>query len=273
MDKTLRDYLKLADDTHDYLDKFCVALSPAQLDTKILELQSAIKIIQSVAKRIADVSNITTRLINKKRHFEKSKTKYIDPYPTSNDSAVLRTLYPETSVHIDTNINIPAKIVQDISEIPVSNLYYVEPLKQFAINVDGVVIKGNLGNIVEYKKENSARCEYGSECKSFTKNIECPYYHDPEDFIKHNKEVSDKTRNYTAGSWIYSRNKNPSTYFARHLGSRDKLLFDLNTLKKVQYHEEISNREGQLIHDLILYQILHNRGLLCKYPHWQMPKL
>ena len=51
------------------------------------------------------------------------------------------------------------------------------------------------------------------------------------------------------------------------------MIYDLNTLKRVQYREEITNREGQLIHDLLIYMILNARGLLERYPHWKhMPR-
>lgn len=283
MDLTLRDYLEFADNTHEYLDKFCVALNQEALEAKIAELQSVIKNIQSVAKRIADVSNIATRLLHRKKEAKKNvntksqtlqkTTRVIDPYPTEFDHATLRTLYPEKEMPIINNISIPVKIVESLSEIPVTNLYYVPKLNQYAINVNGVILKGNLGNLVEYQTENSARCEYGVECRSFTKKTKCPYYHDPEDFIKHGLPVPNTTRSFTIGSWLYSKNRNPRTYFTRHLGSKDRLIYDLHNLKKVQYREEISNREGQLIHDLLIYMILNTKGLLEKYPHWTNGKI
>lgn len=275
MNSTLRDYLKLADETHEYLDKFCVALSQESLESKILELQAAVKNIQSVAKRIADISNIATRILNRKKAAKRTtaaKTskhgKLIDPYPTEFDHATLRTLYPEKDIEIVNNIHIPIKVAESLADIPVTNLYYVPKLNQFALNVNGVILKGNLGNLVDYQTENSARCEYGVECKSFVKKTKCPYYHDPEDFIKHNLPVPDYTRSFTIGSWLYSKNRNPRTYFTRHLGSKDRLVYDLHNLKSVQYREEISNREGQLIHDLLIYMILNSKGLLERYPHW-----
>lgn len=268
MDKTLKEYLKQADNTHEFLDNFCIALSPKLLEEKILELQSSIKILQSISKRIADVSNIATRILRHKKTIDKQTEKFIDPYPTSEDHGILRTLYPEEKKQIVKDIQIPTKVVEKISDIPISNLYYVKELKQYAININGIIIKGNLGNIVNYKDKFTNRCEYGTECRSFKKHVSCPYYHDPEDYIKNGKEVPDIERNFTAGSWMYSKTKTPKTYFCRHLGSKNRLIYDLQTIKKVQYREEISNREGQLIHDLLIYMILNSKGLLERYPHW-----
>lgn len=272
MDKTLRDYLALADQTHDYLDKFCFGLTAKQIEEKVTQLQLGIKTIQSVAKRLADISNIATRVLNRKLSIankEPNKKNNVITYPTENDHASLRVMNPEEVISITKDISIPAKVVETCAELPVNNLYYVNNIKQFAININGVIIKGNLGNLVEYQTEQSAKCEYGIDCKSFKKNLTCSYYHDPEDYIKLKQPVPAVTRNFTVGSWLYSKNKAPRTYFTRHLGSKDRLNYDLNTLKKVQYREEISNREGQLIHDLLIYMILNSQGLLERYPHWK----
>ena len=266
MDRTLRSFLQQADETHNYLEKYCIALSKEQLEKKITELQSAIKTIQAVAYQIANVSNIATKLAEKKRITIETA---IDPYPTITDIGTLRAKYPEESEEIMTNITIPVKHIETSSEMPVNDLYYIRDIKQYAINIGGILIRGNLSNLVDYKTEQSAECEYGINCKSFAKNTVCPYYHDPTDFVHHNLPVPDITRNFTIGSWIYSKKKTPKTYFNRHIGSKDRLHYDLSTLKRVQYREEIYNREGQLIHDLLIYLILNNKGLLKRYPHWK----
>ena len=275
MERSLRDYLQQADDAHEYLDKYYIALSVEQIELKVLELQSAIKTIQAVAYQLANVSNIINRaaLMKKRNKKQESTIEYIDPYPTETDIGTLRSINAVENKEIVSGINIPIRTVNTLSEIPVSNIYYINDLDQFAINIAGIVIRGTLGNIVNYKTENSAECEYGINCKSFTNNTTCPYYHDPLDYKHHKIKKPHNIRNFTVGSWIYSKKKTPKTYFTRHVGSCDRLLYDLKTLKRVQYREEIANREGQLIHDLLIYMILNTKGLLERYPHWQnMPK-
>jgi hypothetical protein len=274
MDRTLRSYLQQADDAHAYLDKCYVALTTEQMETKVIELQSAIKTLQSVAYQMANVSNIINRAVMiKKRNKSNALTDYINPYPTETDIGTLRSLNPVESKEIVADISIPVKTVESITDIPVSDVYYVNDVQQFAVNIAGIVIRGNLGNIVDYKSENSAKCEYGIQCKSFINKTQCPYYHDPLDYKHHKILKPNNIRNFTVGSWIYSKKKTPSSYFTRHIGSADKLIYDLNTLKKIQYRDEIFNREGQLIHDLLIYLVLNSRGLLDRYPHWKyMPK-
>lgn len=276
MDRTLRSFLQQADDLHEYLEKYCVALSADQIESKVTELQSAIKTLQTVAYQLANVSNIANRVVIKKRRTKRATMaevvkggKAIDPYPEENDVGSLRSLNPVESKELIKGISTPVKIVQTTKDIPVTNLYYIEELKQFAINVEGIIIRGNLGNIADYQTECTAECEYGVQCKSFKNGTVCPYYHDPLDYKSHDLPIPSQTRNFTVGSWIYSKKKTPKTYFTRHLGSKDRLIYDLNTLKQVQYREEISNREGQLMHDLLIYMILNARGLLERYPHWK----
>jgi hypothetical protein len=262
MDRTLNEYLTLADSIHDHIEKFGIALATDKLEENVNELQTGIKNIQAVAKRMADISNIINQIV---LHRKKTIT-YIDPYPTEYDHAVLRMKYPKESKEIVRDVNIPIVNVDTEKEIPVSNLYYIGELDQYAINIAGLIIKGNLANIMNYQAEKTARCEYGIKCKSIQS---CKYYHEPEDYIKLGMAIPENnTRAFTVGSWIFNRNKKPKTYYTRHIGSRDTLSADLKTLKKIQYRDEVSNREGQLIHDLLIYLILHNQGLLEKYKHW-----
>jgi hypothetical protein len=268
MDITLREYLAMADASHDYIDKFGIAIPVDKINKRVKQLHVAIKNIQSVAKRIADVANVINQLALHKKTTTTIMSN-INPYPTENDHATLRATEPSEYRNILNNINIPVKNVEKSSDIPTNYIYYIKSLKQYAINIAGTIIKGNLGNIVNYQGECSARCEYGIKCKSFDRDELCKYYHDPEDYITKGKNVPDRVRNYTVGSWIYTKNKkSKKAYFARHVGNKETMMYDLAMLKRLQYREEISNREGQLIHDLLTYMILHNKGMLERYPHW-----
>lgn len=263
MDKTIRQYLTEADATQDFVEKFWTCMDKEQFESKITELQSKIKTLQVVAYHMASISNYITRFAHKKITKEIA---HIDPYPTSNDVCALKFNNNEEKKEIIADVTIPVKEVDRITDIPVSKLYYIKELKQYAINVEGIIIKGELANITNYKSENSAKCEYGIECKSFTKNQECKYYHDPEDFIHWKKPIPNRCRNFTVGSWIYDSNH--KAYYTRHIGGKNTLDKDLMFIKKIQYKDEISNREGQLIHDLLIYMILNSKGLISKYQNW-----
>jgi hypothetical protein len=278
MDKTLREYLDLAEGTNIFLEKNAILTSNKQIEEKIITLHLGIKTIQAVAKRMADISNMITQyLLSRNKKIEDNKI--IDIYPTEYDHAVLRNLYPikEEQKQIlpnNSSLILPIKTVNSISEIPISKIYYITALKQYAINIEGLIIKGNLGNILDYQSENTTICKYGINCKNFINLKKCNYYHEPEDYIKMSREVPDEVRNFTVGSWVYKKNKSIThnsklkNNYHRNVGSFDTLLDDLAMLKNINYNEEVNNREGQLIHDLLIYCILNNKNFIHKYKQW-----
>lgn len=255
MDQTLKSILEKADEFHDKILSQGLILHSTDIEEQIKQLATQIRILQGVSRRLADVSNVAQKtLIHKQALMAKkiAPCKTIDPYPKNTDHVYLR-------LNHDTKIQ--AKRVESIDEIPINNLYYIESLKQYAININGVVIKGALANLVKYGTPQSARCSYGLKCRSFLAGHQCNYYHDPEDYIALNRAVPDIPRNFTIGSFIY----NKKDYHTRHIGSYDTLDNDLYELKKIQYQEEVNNREGQLIHDLLIYLILCQTGYVSKY--------
>ena len=268
MNKTLHHYLKETDKIHDFILKFGECVKIEVIEKKVNTIMCNIRNIQAVSKRMADISNMCNRIILNRNNNKKKKSEYISTYPTENDHAILRTKNPIDKKEVINSIEIPVKTLEKLNEIPVSNIYYINELKQYAINIAGVNIKGNLGNILDYNSENTSRCDYGIKCSSFTKGIKCKYYHEPEDYLKIGTDVPETIRNFTIGSWIYTNNKKPRTYFNRHIGNKKTLLYDLKMLKSIQYKEEVAIRESQLIHDLLIYIILHTKGLLEKYHHW-----
>ena len=261
----LSTYLSISDKAHDYFEKYSLFLDTDKLEEKTSMLKKHIKDLQAVAKRMADVSNLYTRYAKSKKAVI-NKSKNINPYPNENDHAVVRLMNDHTRKI--KGISVPCKTVKTSSDVPVGYMYYVEDIKQYMINIGGVNIRGGLCDISNYKNKNTSRCQYGTECTSWKKNKRCDYYHDPEDYIKMGLEVPDISRSFTPGSWIYTKNKNPKTYFMRHVGDGRSIQTDLKMLKSRHYMEEVSNREGQLIHDLIIYLMLHSNGFLERYQHW-----
>jgi hypothetical protein len=265
MNKTLQDYIHYADNVINSISKNKIKLD--DLENHVISLQKKIKDIQIVARYMADIANNINEIIISNGKCIKEE-KIVDPLPLSGDHAMLRTKYQNETKEIVKNINIPVKIVNKISEIPISELYYVNELKQFAFNINGLIIKGNLANIADYKDLKTYRCEYAGHCKSLKKNIPCNYYHDPEDYISAGLPIIEQTRSFTNGSFIYTKKKLHKTYYNRHIGSKDSLIYDILTIKKMQYVNEIYNREGQLIHDILIYIILHNENLLGKFKYY-----
>ncbi len=284
MDKTLRQYLSEANDFHQYLDKNFLLMNNSAIEEKILELKSNIKTLQTVVYQLANISNIAIRSMYAKKDLIKNisiNVENINTVPNFYDVGTLISLNEESNIKITENISIPAAIVEKVDDIPLNKLYYVKDINQFAINIGGLIIQGNLGNISNYGEKLTTRCEYGTDCKSLQKyadlyketgttiDLPCNYYHDVDDYKKLNLPISNIPRNFTTGSWLYSTNKTTKTYFTRHIGSKENLEYDLSTIKQIQYKEEIFNREGQLIHDLIIYIILNNKKMLNRHVPWK----
>lgn len=266
--KSLEEYMKLADDAEDFIHKYAISANISTIDDKILQLQSSIKTLQAVAIRLANVSNVCTKIRKLRTKFD-TPMNYVDPYPKSGDHTIIRTMFPKDTQEITKHTKLPVVRVETPEDIPVHPLYYVESMKQFAVSINGIILRGNIGNIEEYQSEKTARCEYGKECKCLTTG--CKYYHDPKDYIDKKIPIIHQLRNFTTGSFLYTRNLNSKTYYARHIGSLNTLEIDIARLKKRQFREEINTRQDQLMHDLLILLILHSLGYLEDYPHW--PKL
>lgn len=287
---TIQDFIELGNNTREYLEKYFALLSNDVVYEKINELQACIKTLQAVSYKLADVSNTATRAVNyrKLQLNATSVKKFIDPYPTEFDIGTILFNQNPTKKTLVPEIELPVKYVENITEIPTSHLYYVKSLNSYAINVEGINLVGNLGNITSYQSKKTSICEYGTDCRSFKNNVNnsilqtkstneeneikepCKYYHDPRDFIFHNVPVlTDSSRNFTPGSWIYSNKINKkSNYFTRHVGNGETLNHDINQLKRISYKEEVITREHQLIHDLLVYLALISKNMVEKHKKW-----
>jgi hypothetical protein len=276
MDKSLYEILKRADFIFDEINNSIP--SKKTLKSYIEELQLSIRTIQSVAMRMADISNTIQRNIdNREKTFGLSKPilKEIDPFPCHNDHVILRGKYVYDKCEIMQNLHVPAKKVQDISQIPISNLYYVENLQQFAISVNGMIITGNLGSFSE--KTRVAHCKYGTKCRNILESHKCEYYHNAQDIAatmsktqpeELKKALVQNVCNFSPGAWIYTPHLRKKTNECmRHIGGRDTILYDLEIIKndKFAYNLEIRRRQAQIMHDYITLCILLSKGFVPEY--------
>lgn len=157
-------------------------------------------------------------------------------------------------------ISIRTRTVKTIDMVPNTKLYWVENIKQFALRVNDIIIRGDIGNI--YTKcdirnkcsvENISKCWFGAECTS----KKCSYYHDPLELVKNNIKVDIPIiRHYTDNSWLFiptdikDNNKN-----MKHLGNRNSLKVDIIKFSKADkkiVDNEISMMINQTMHNLLI---------------------
>jgi len=169
---------------------------------------------------------------------------------------------------VSPGITMRVKTVKTINEVPSSKLYWVENIKQFAIRINNIVIRGNVGNTYTSKisnVKNVVKCRFGSECDELftprTDHPKCTYYHDPLELIKDNIKINEPIiRNYTNKSWLFTHteinNKNKNM---KHLGNRNSLKTDVYKLIKADKHivdNEVDMLINQSMHNLLILLVL-----------------
>ncbi len=188
--------------------------------------------------------------------FKKKNTKSIS-FGFSTDHSV-------KPCEVSPGVTMRVKTVKNINEVPNSKLYWVENIKQFAIRVNNILIRGNVGNTYTTKIshiKNTIKCKFGPECDEFISGSEspnCTYYHDPLELVKDNIEVNKPIiRNYTNKSWLFTQTEiNNKNKYMKHLGSRDSLKTDV--YKLIKANKNIVNNEI----DMLINQSMHNLLIL-----------
>jgi len=164
---------------------------------------------------------------------------------------------PNLQIEEKNIMDIPVIMVDNESQINNNPLYYIKSSKEFAIKINNNLIKGNVGNIYDKKEYNKINI---MKCNTLNCNIlNCKFYHDNtnNNFDNNNSYI----RNFMNYSWNYVKtNKlNQINYYNnkknnRMLGSRDNIMNDLLYTNE----NEKDLRHSQLMHDILIYQILNN---------------
>lgn len=147
-------------------------------------------------------------------------------------------------IPIKKELSLPAVAINNFDEVRAEGvLYYINCADHFAIKLNGVLLHGNIGNILvdeksPYKIKN---CKFLSKC---LKKDSCDYYHDP---LEH--AGSTDRRNYFASSWVYQ-----SSYASKYrkFGSYSKLEQDIWTVTR----DDIDRFRDQVMHDLLCVLLL-----------------
>ena len=256
MDLTLTDLLSHANDIHMFFNNKSAVAPVKLLNDKILYLQKSIKTIQTISKRMADISNICNRVLQYRIKDTTFKPTYINPYPDDNWALLENSTNLKKSVV--KGVNVGVKIVNDVSEIPNIPLYWIDNLKEFGVRINGILLTGNLGNICTNGIDNKfiRRCEFESKCKKLTTKKKCKYYHTNKEVIdaKLTPELQEwylsNRRQFTNGSWLY----NPNGPHGRKISSANMLITDLIIWKNNKANETIY---AQTMHDIILVCVLN----------------
>lgn len=288
MDLTLKQIIEKVDDIHIQVNKLDIVMNFNKIKAYLLELKNLEKQIGAVYMKVSNISHICCNKKNTCIDVKNTNETYSD-----NDWTYLNRINTPYSLskNIANNIAINVKIVKNINEIPNTPLYWVSELNQFAFHINGVILRGNIGNIYNqtHIKSNVSTnqtiiCNHRNECKNLQMDKVCKFYHDPiellsaldekiitkETFIKY-KSLS---RNFINTSWLYTDlPHHKKNIMMRHFGSKNTLKheFDLMKISNSKINEMlIDNYRQQTIHDLLVILGLNQCGLLKEYPDLDM---
>jgi hypothetical protein len=203
-----------------------------------------------------------------------------------NQDIIGQSLYSDDAV-LDQKIFTEVKSnriieVANLRDIPECPIYYIKPYKQYALNIGGLILRGNIGNIYNsnmVSKNNTlpnlTYCKHKNHCTKLLSGKSCKYYHDPADLVelKNSGLISEslytnqcKPRNFINTSWIYTEYpEKASNLNMRHFGSRDTLSHYISLAKiednprfSIYYH----NYADQCIHDILVMYALYANGLV-----------
>ncbi len=260
----LIELLKKYNEIHLSVDMYGVTMPIEKLQSYNNEILGSIRSLQVAIRSMVNISNFINNQIKYKTSLVGiNDFKYIETYPSNDDIFTLMNSAAATTAPVATAAAPAAPAspaaslthveVESIGDIPINKLYYIKPLKQYAINIAGVLVRGNIGTI-KNKNDKNIKCLMGKNCNRIKK---CTFYHPPEDYIANNIKDFVDERNFTPSSWLYGTNK-------RQVGDKNNLLDDLY---KSNIDREVELREGQLVHDILIYLILC--GSSKRYKKWR----
>ena len=281
MDKSLGEILEITNIIHNNILENKSSITLNEYINHLKQLQTFIRHIRFIANRIeqiyyscskeiySNLQNINIKVLSNKQKSRIGTNNWNKDIMGKNNTNDKKTII--------SNIKTKVKYVDNINDIPNTQIYWIKDLQQFAIRINDVIIRGNLGNIYgsyntshNISKRNSFlsmindskinQCSYGSQCEKL-KNNKCEFYHDPIDLLKIGKSIDTPIiRNFTSLSWIYTHYNNKKNKYMRHIGSKDSLLLDINKLKrnKRNYEIETNKINNQCMHDILTLIVINN---------------
>lgn len=285
MDVTLKQYLEKADEIHDNIVNKNQHLSPTKTKNQLYELEAYIKQIQTISHRIAHIYNTCKKMYTDGflPHRE-IRLKPVNPFPEKNNWSYVSRIPSENSRSLAPRIKVNVKEVENCSDIPNTPLYWVRSLNQFALHINGVIFRGNIGNIYPSSGNSGVhvkKCKHKNECTFLLGGKKCRFYHDPaqvkilydrghisEDVFEQYKGIH---RNYTNASFLYTtdarKNKNK---MMRFVGNRNTLYNDLLVSKYKNDIQWSDSYQSQAFHDLLVVMAINQCGLITGYSDVKM---
>ncbi len=241
MSLNLLEIVEKADDIHHLI----INGESKDPDSDLKYIAEKIKEIQSVVYQLANIYN-SCKYITKNKNvpnilpsldeWTRVSGKYNSPKLVSRESA--------------PKMIVKSCDVDDIKDVPNTNLYFVRNIGQFALRINNVVFRGNVGDIFAhvFGAKKTAKLRQVTHCNNYSKCVRngvlCNFYHDPlKLLVLSSKKFETQRRNFTNSSWLYA----PTKEGCRSLGNGSSAHTDIN----LPQHDEQLFRD-QCIHQLLL---------------------
>ena len=245
---------------------------PSIIKTHATDLSEIYKHLQKTLLKVDNIYNIcNNKYKNKKRDNRK---------PNPRDTCP--NLHTLKKCQLTDNIHMGITEIDNVDKIPNTTIYWVSNINQFAIKINGVLFRGDVGNIYhkDHIKKNKKTpqisiCKHENNCKSLLTGCVCKFYHDPLDLLDLvdkgviSAELYDKykhlQRNFLNTSWLQTEEPiSKKNNAMRHFGSRDTLKYDLDLMKINDFQNNkthISNYQQQCMHDMLIIMGLNQHSL------------
>lgn len=175
--------------------------------------------IYNQIKSNIDIYNVCNSMLS---HYKDALIEIVDGFNSKNENKIILENINQDNMYLLHKNNI---------------ITYDSNTDQHMININGNIIKGNIGNLYSIKDPNAKNINVCNitNCK----NNKC--YH------------SNENRNYYNTHWMYGNKK-----YNRKIGGKNTIEMDLNSMNIKDKKNELKLRESQLMHDILIYDKLYN---------------
>lgn len=180
-----------------------------------------------------DLNELRTMVINGQNNEIKNKIKeQIHIYNMFNNMLNQYRMEMDNIIMEYNKRSSSKNIIKCIDDDKKHTLLYDKNTDTYSFNINGTIIKGNIGNIFNTNDKNAYNV------------IECN-----NDDCKRIKCINDILhRNFFNTSWTYNINSN----YTRNIGGKDTIIEDLNRMTLSEKKREYNLRASQLIHDILV---------------------
>lgn len=211
------------------------------LAKKFDDLDAIYRVLNSLVQDIKLIrQNCYTEITSRLKKIRSELEILDNPAPNASDIQQLQSRDHGTK-EVAPGIHLPVITVATEDFIPDSPLYYIRSSNDFAIRINGSLIRGRIRDFSS--GSSSIKCRRGASCREEG----CAWGH-PSPQTEDGRPRALQT--WSPGNWLYTdRALEKNNIHMRHIGSRRTLMPDIYAATR----SEISDRAYQTAHDLLVY--------------------